>query len=78
MWGLYLPGDEPEVLGETKFHDKSRIATFDNGYNNGFWHGYPADYIRGQEVPSEEVLDLWKRKNYIKKSDISKILKGQW
>ena len=78
MWGIYVPLSEPEVLGVTKNGDMSKIAIFDNGKHNGFWHGYPADYIRRQEVPPDDVLDLWRDKEKISKSDIKKIIKGQW
>lgn len=78
MWGLFVPLYEPEVLGVTKNGDQSRIAIFDNGKHNGFWHGYPADYIREQEIPPDDVLDLWRTKEIIRKPDINKIIKGQW
>lgn len=78
MWGIFVPQYEPEVLGVTKNGDQSRIAIFDNGKHNGFWHGYPADYIREQEVPPDVVLDTWRTKAIISKPDINKIIKGQW
>jgi hypothetical protein len=78
MWGLYMPGDKPAILGSTKNSDDSKIAIFDNGKQNGFWHGYPADYIRNNEVPPSEILAYWKTKEYINKSDINKIIKGLW
>lgn len=78
MWGLFIPEREPVALGVTKNGDTSRIALFDNGKHNGFWHGYPADYIRGRDVPSDEVFDLWREKGIFEKPDIKKIVKGQW
>ncbi len=78
MWGIYIPGAEPEVLGVTRYGDATKLAIFDNGKHNGFWHGYPADYIRGQEVPSDEVFDLWKNKGILTKADINRINKGLW
>ena len=78
MWGLYIPMNKPSVLGVTKNGDESKIARFDNGRHNGFWHGYPADYIKSQEYPQDEVLDLWRNKKVIDKADINKIIKGVW
>lgn len=78
MWGIYIPGAEPEVLGVTKYGDKTKLAIFDNGKHNGYWHGYPADYIRSQELPTDDVFDLWRDKNMLTKADINKIIKGQW
>jgi len=78
MWGIYIPGAEPEVLGVTRYGDATKLAIFDNGGHNGYWHGYPADYIRGQEIPTVEVFDLWRNKGTLTKADINKIIKGQW
>lgn len=78
MWGIYIPGMIPEALGVTRFGDESKLAIFDNGKHNGFWHGYPADYIRNQEIPSGEVFDLWRKNGFLKKADVNKIIKGQW
>ena len=78
MWGLYMPGNKPEVLGYTKNKYDSKIAIFDNGKHNGFWHGYPADYIKNNDVPPSDFLDYWRDKQLINKSDINKIIKGLW
>lgn len=78
IWGLYKPFDNPVVLGITKNGFPSKIAKFDNGTHNGFWHGYPVDHNMKQEYPPQEILATWRDKNYITKADISKIISGRW
>lgn len=78
MWGLLVIADEPCYIGYTEFGDPSKIAIFDNGGQNGFWHGYPVDYIRSQEYPPESVLAHWRDMNYITKADLRRIIRGKW
>lgn len=45
--------------------------------NNMEWHGYPV-YPRGDDIPPERVLELWRINNLIDKTDKRRIQKGQF
>lgn len=78
IWGLLIEDGESCIIGKTKYGDATKIAIFDNGDHNDFWHGYPADYIRSQEYPSDDILGRWRDKGYITKADIRRIIRGKW
>ena len=41
------------------------------------WHGYPV-HPKDHDIPPDEILELWRKKNLIDKRDKSKIQKGQF
>lgn len=78
LWGLYIPKDKPEMLGITVKGLPSKMAIFDNGGHNGFWHGYPADYLRRkQDIPPHNVLIKWQQDGIITTATMKKIKGGQ-
>lgn len=78
MWGLFIPIVKPEVLGITDKKLPSKIAKFDNGIHNGFWHGYPAEYLKkNQDIPPYNVLFQWHKAGIITTATMKKIKGGQ-
>jgi hypothetical protein len=78
MWTLYIPQNLPEVLGVTARGEDSKIAIFDNGLHNGFWHGYPADYIKNsQDIPPAYFLQSWYQAGIISAATMRRIKGGQ-
>ncbi|MBR6178066.1 MAG: hypothetical protein IKQ70_09330 [Bacteroidales bacterium] len=74
-WGIT---DDCKVLGKTTANKETFIARFEEyDYNLDHWHGYPADLGRPQDIPADFVLlDWYKYKKYITKSQYSKIRRG--
>ena len=63
-WGILIENKKVKILGKNKFNDDLKIAKFVDSENNGYWHGYPADYIRNiQDKPSTKILFLWYNDN---------------
>lgn len=81
-WGLHLSNNEPQKVGRLAKPDNRKqryswIARFHDGTSTSNWHGWPADTkLKTNDRPTTEVLKDWKKKGYITKAILIKILKG--
>lgn len=85
-FGLYLIDNVPHTLGirkrkaiqEGKDKAELLIARFIPDEAHKKWHGYPADgELNDQDIPSDFYLKEWKKSNYFKPAQISKIKRGR-
>ncbi len=81
-WGLHFESDKVAYLGVSKSLGgtarKLFMAKFIDGNGNSKWHGYPADYVLNQQdIPPDEVLNLWFQAKYLRLAAIRKLSKGQ-
>lgn len=73
-WGLHIINNTPNILGKGINNEDLKVAKFVDGNQNNIWHGYPANILANkQDIPPISILQLWKKLNYINKSDIKKI-----
>lgn len=73
-WGI---NSDCKVLGKTTTNRETYIARFEEDSNkHDHWHGYPADLGRPQDIPLDFILLDWRQRNYINKSQYSKIRRG--
>ncbi len=78
-WGLHLVDDSAAYLGVgiDRTH-RLFVARFEGDRNNTYWHGYPADHTRRtDDIPTEGIALQWIIANYLAKSKVRKLLKGQ-
>ncbi len=78
-WGLHYLGEGISYLGVGEDRNKKLfLAKFKKEPNKNFWHGYPADYQRNnQDLPDNDILNIWKSNNILTKAQISKIIQGK-
>ncbi len=77
-WGLIPNGNGLLVLGQNSQNEELKIAKFVAKNNDGFWHGYPADYCKNvQDRPGMSILSDWRTNGYIEKHHIIKIRQGK-
>ncbi|HEY8035876.1 MAG TPA: hypothetical protein VIF37_09845 [Methylobacter sp.] len=79
-WGLFINNNGSlNYLGVIQARNiEVFIAKFVTDKNHNAWHGYPADYqFKAQDVPDKSILLKWKEENFLTKSIIRKIMKGQ-
>jgi hypothetical protein len=74
-WGLkFNTQGRLEQVGVSDTKEELKIAKFVDSSSTTEWHGYPADYCsRNKDRPSLKVLEDWKDKNIISKTQMSKI-----
>jgi hypothetical protein len=78
-WGLHLVDDSADYLGVgiDRTH-RLFVARFEGDRNNTYWHGYPADHTRRtDDIQTEGIALQWIADNYVAKSKVRKLLKGQ-
>lgn len=75
LWAIYA-----EVLGPSKIgldtSNELYIAKFRCDRNQE-WHGYPV-HPRGDDIPPEPVLELWRKEKIIDKTDKRRIQTGKF
>lgn len=77
-WGIYILGNNLQVIGRNADGFESKIAKFIDSNRNTRWHGYPADYfIKSQDRPPTEILQRWVIDGYISKPSMSRIRTGK-
>jgi hypothetical protein len=79
-WGLKLNATNGglEQVGLSEIQEVLKIAKFVDSNLTKEWHGYPADYCRRiNDKPSLRVLNDWREKGIISKTQMGKITRGQ-
>ncbi len=78
-WGLHYSGQSIDYLGLGEDRNVNLfLAKFIKDQNQNYWHGYPADYQRNpQDIPDNDILEIWKYNNILSKPKIRKIMRGQ-
>lgn len=81
-WGLYLNNNKAEYLGTTAQREPEQyqlfIAKFVDSNKNNKWHGYPANPSgKPQDIPPDDVLNDWLKKEYLRRALIRKITQGK-
>jgi len=78
-WGLHLENHSAAYVGVgiDRTHQLF-LARFEGDRNNTYWHGYPAEHTRRtDDIPTEGIALQWIARNYLAKSKVRKLLKGQ-
>ena len=81
-WGLHIENEKVVYLGKSAKNEPEFcqlfIAKFVDSNKNSKWHGYPANSSqKQQDIPPESVLYDWLEKQYLRRSIIRKLLRGQ-
>ena len=81
-WGLYFKDNKVDYLGKTATNEPMFsylfIAKFVDSTKNHKWHGYPANPGgKQQDIPPVFVTKEWQNKNYLPRTKVRKISKGQ-
>lgn len=77
LWAAWAggEGEGPSKIGLDPSNDLY-IAKF-RCDNNKEWHGYPV-HPRGEDIPPEAVLELWRQEEIIDKTDKRRIQTGKF
>lgn len=75
LWAMYAHERAPSKIGLDPSNDLY-IAKF-RCDNNQEWHGYPV-LPRGEDIPPDSVLELWRQANIIDKTDKRRIQTGKF
>lgn len=75
LWAVYAEGGQLSKIGIDLSNDLF-IAKF-RCDNNQEWHGYPV-LPRGDDIPPEPVLELWRQEEIIDKTDKRRIQAGKF
>jgi len=77
-WSIHRVNYVNEILGVSTQNEEVQIAKFVDSSNNLQWHGYPVDYRKSvHDRPNSKILKDWVNQGIIKRSHMSKILKGK-
>ncbi|WP_154990421.1 hypothetical protein [Priestia megaterium] len=77
-WSIHRVGYTNGVLGLSPQNEDVQIAKFVDSSNNLQWHGYPVDYRKSRhDRPESGILKNWVDQGIIKRTDMSKILRGK-
>ncbi len=75
LWAVHANGTRLSQIGLAPSNDLY-IAKF-RCDNNLEWHGYPV-HPRGDDIPPEPVLELWRQEKIIDKTDKRRIQNGKF
>jgi hypothetical protein len=78
-WGLHFVEQAVTYVGVVEDHQRQTfLAKFVRDPHQPLWHGYPANHVNNtQDIPDQEVLNLWLKFSILRPEKISKLSKGR-